>query len=121
MSEEATQVAETLRYAEHIAAAARQRKQTAETWHGNWLVRSYFGPSPESAPDLPRISHSACAVTMDVGEGEPPNLHGIENAIRVDFDNRSVVWMSAETKSLLTRKLKQIFPGFRWTPVSENA
>jgi hypothetical protein len=119
MSDRATQVAETLRYAEQLALAARQRKQTAETWFGNWLVRSYFGPSPESTKDLSKISHSACAVTMDVRSGDPPNLRGIEGAIRVDFDDRSVIWMSAETSVLLTRKLNQIFPGFSWTPVSE--
>ncbi len=109
---EATKVAETLRYAEQIVTAARQRKDIAETWHGDWLIRSYFGPSPGSEDGVPKIMYSACAVTMNVGSG-PPDLHDID-AIRVDFDDRSVVWMSAETSPLLTQKLEQVFHGFRW-------
>lgn len=116
MSDRATKVAETLRYAEQLALAARQQKQTAECWFGDWLVRAYFGPSPDSTPEVPRIAHSACAVNVNVGDGVVPIIAGVEDVIRVDFDNRSVLWMSAATKPQLTRKLKTIFPGFKWSP-----
>ena len=116
--DEATKVAETIRYAEQIVAAARQRKLIAETWHGDWLVRSYFGPTPGPEDGIPRITYSACAVTMNVESG-PPDLHD-SDAIRVDFDSRSVVWMSAETRPLLTQKLKQVFRGFRWSPTERT-
>lgn len=110
--DEATKVAETLRYAKQIVVAARQRKDIAETWHGDWLIRSYFGPSAGPEDDIPRVMYSACAVTMNVESGDP-DLYGTD-AIRVDFDNRSVIWMSAETSPLLTQKLEQVFHGFRW-------
>ena len=121
MQQKASHGTEAMVYANQLAAITKAKRQVAETWHQNWLIRAYFGPSPESTPEMATVEYSACAITMNVGEGPAPDLSGMSRAIRVDFDLRSVLWLSADTRSQLTRKLKSAFEGFEWGPQGTKA
>lgn len=96
------------------AQATRKKQQT--TTHKGWEITSYFGPCLGPAPEDDVQVVDWTAVATNKGRPVPiePNLEHDRTAIRVDLDAVSVVVFSGRTKSVLTRKLKQAFPGFTW-------
>ena len=82
-----------------------------------WQFTCYFGPSilKEDA-----LEHSAYAVTRDLGNATKPVLRG-NNCMQIIFDDKqSVVCWSAANKSVLTRKIKEAYPGFTWRKTDDS-
>ena len=101
-------------YIDQVESSARNRKVVDNTTHEGWDITCYFGPKPGQKDDVPSLSFSACGTTKDYTTGKEPDLNDLPSAVRVDYDKASVVWVFADTKSLLTRKLKKAFKGFNW-------
>jgi hypothetical protein len=102
-------------YAKKAKHYIDKRNSVQTSWHGNWLVNAYFGPTPTSDPEgnvVAQLEYTACAITSDERSGVKPNVsnHGMQ----ICFDEQSIVWVSAENMDDITRKLTDIFPGFEW-------
>ena len=95
-----------------------KQKIVDECTHKGWKVKCFFGPSPIKETVL---EYSACAITNDVSTALEPVLSK-NNCIQVTFDNkRSIIWWSASTKSILTRKVKLALTNFQWTKPEDRA
>jgi hypothetical protein len=91
---------------------SKQKMVDACEYEG-WKVKCYFGPSQTKSNTL---EYSACAITDDVTQALEPVLPK-NNCIQLILDNRSVIWWSASTRSVLTRKVKKTFAKFNWSAI----
>ena len=93
-----------------VTNALNKSRLVASTECYGWKIECYFGPSPSSDDSL---EYSAVAVTYDIENSRKPVE--IKDVIQAKTsDGYSVIWWTAGDKSLLTRKVKQSFPGFNW-------
>ncbi len=107
--------AEQDEYRALLAQVLHSRKKIGTTQYQGWSVTSYSGHRPD--PDNPKVKHieySAYAKTGDLRKSQKPDLSKDPSAVRVDFDDTSVVTLSATNKEELTEKLQNIFSGFHW-------
>jgi hypothetical protein len=102
-----------------LVSSARQAVKTArliaETNYGGWTVRAYFGASPEGPDVDATLAYSACAVTPNSEQSRKPDLLGVAQAILIEAGSTGVLWIQADTRSGLTRKLKLALRGFQWS------
>ena len=102
-----------LPFAQQINASFQKQSKVKSTLYENWLVDIYFGPSPAADQELPRLGFMACASTQDKEAGPLPNLSN-SNGVRVDFDEKSVVWWSGDSLDDLETKITNAFPEITW-------
>ena len=98
-----------LPFAKQVNASLQKQSIIQSTLYENWLVEIFFGPSPAVDGDLPRLGFTACASTQDSAAGPTPVL-GDTYGVRVDFDEKSIVWWSGSTLDELKNKIETAFP-----------
>ena len=114
LSVEATALSDSAR------RAVKTARKVAESNYAGWHVRAFFGTSPEDPDGATAIAYSACATTPDIQQSREPTLLGVENAILIELGSRGVLWIRANTRSDLTRKLRLALRGFRWGRAREG-
>jgi hypothetical protein len=113
MKEEET--VDTAKYVSDLRRSIRSRKLLEETVYGGWGIRLYFGPAPEaSGSSVSSVEFVCIAEAKDHTKTKKPDLSKTPGALRTDFDNRSVIIWTSNTRSMLTRMLKSAFNGFNW-------
>jgi len=105
-----------------VSQSLKNRKKVKTTSYGGWTITSYVGsrPTTETGTNITHIEYSASAKTGDFERSQEPNLSDDPRTIRVDFDDTSVVTLSAKTMEELTNRLKEIFNGFHWEQEKER-
>ena len=80
-----------------------------------WSITCYRGYRPHYEKDgVYQIEFVAYAKTNDLSKCHVPVLSDAARAIRVDFDNTSVVTLTGSNLADLTERLQYIFSGFHW-------
>ena len=98
-----------------LSQVLQNRKHIDTASHNGWSIDCYVGhrPNKEQA-NVSQIEYSAYAKTGDLSSSQVPELSDTPRAIRVDFDDTSVVTLVSDTKEGITSKLQLIFQGFSW-------
>jgi len=99
-----------------VSQALKNRREIKSTSHEGWCITSYVGCRYDLEPDgnVTHIEYSASAKTGDLAKSQSPNMSTDPRAIRVDFDDTSVVMLTANNTESLTTRLQEIFAGFQW-------
>lgn len=99
-----------------IKTTLSNRKEICKQVFSGWEVTCYkgFRPSFEDK-NVTVLEFSAYAITADLGKSQTPEMSNEPRAIRVDFDESSVVTLNGSTQEEVTEKLQNIFSGFCWS------
>jgi len=98
-----------------ISKVLENRKKVKTASHKGWDLTCYVGRRPSFENDnVTFIEYSVYATAGDIGKSQTPDMSNVPRAIRVDFDDSSVVTLNAESMEEITGKLQKIFNGFRW-------
>tara|TARA_B100000131_G_scaffold221323_1_gene212828 strand:- start:21073 stop:21432 length:360 start_codon:yes stop_codon:yes gene_type:complete len=97
---------------EQFAVLGKQKIVKNRKFKG-WYVTAYFGPAPNVAGGVKCLEFSASATTENKNASEEPDLSK-GGAMRVDFDQKSVIWWSGGNLEELTKKIEETFPGYSW-------
>jgi|TARA_Y100000310_G_C20694051_1_gene824213 hypothetical protein len=93
----------------------KNRKKLNSTSHEGWSIDCYKGHRPDSEDaSISQIEYGAYAKTGDLSKSQVPVLSTSPRVIRVDFDDASVVTLTAKSFEELTSDLQSIFKGFHW-------
>ena len=102
-------------YIPEVIKSFQTRKKIDETNYGGWNVTLFFGKAPKvSGSPIDSVEFVGIAKTEDLSAASKPTLSKSLGALRVDFDNSSVIIWNSDTRSMITRMLKAAFNGFNW-------
>ena len=111
--EEMSEPIDLLPFAKQVHASLQRQQKVKSILYENWLIDVFFGPVPTADGNIPRIGHTACAQTQDIEAGPKPDVSA-SNGVRVDFDEKSVVWWSGDSLDDLKLMIIKAFPNLVW-------
>ena len=99
---------EVLPLVEKVKTTLEKQRLLSKTDFDGWEISLFFGPLPNSS-DVPTLGYTANAKTNDTSKAFSPDISGTDG-VRVDFDEKAIIWWSGPTLELLTKTVEDVFP-----------